>query len=433
MVSMLEPARSVGQDRVATYAVLLAASLLTACSTGSAPERAVMEPAVTEVDGVRVVENHGPQWGEGEGWRISAEPVLTLGVDAGDREQMFTSYPRPVRLDGGVIVVGDWGSKELRAFDAEGRHLWTAGGMGQGPGEFESIGYVVAAGGGRIVVTDGYKDRVTVFSSDGELVGTFDPVAQDDPRFYPTPTIEAAFPDGSLLATGAVRDGSVGVAAGERAWRPAGTWRYSAAGDEVQLLGVFDFYETIGESHGMPVPFEARSWVRPHASGFYFVHGRQSTVEDYAFDGTLRARFVLPREAVPVTDEDRERWLQKSLDNYEEAGQEFAPERRDGMVYPATMPTWRNVEVDRDGNIWVERVGLQHVRPLYWGTDMNSDPFFPVTDSVWDVISADGVWLGAVELLPDRTVIEIGNDWVLMTGEDDAAVPHVYLYELIKN
>ena len=76
---------------------------------------------------------------------------------------------------------------------------------------------------------------------------------------------------------------------------------------------------------------------------------------------------------------------------------------------------------------------MQHARPLYWGSDLNSDPFFPVTDSIWDVVTPEGVWLGAVELIPELTVEQIGDTWVLMSGEDDAGVARVYLYELIKS
>ncbi len=407
---------------------IMCAPVVLACG-GATPDDAI-EPTITEVDGVRVVQNHSPRWPEGSAWRISSEPILILGVDAGEASQMFT-YPTPFRLSDGTIVVADRGSKEIRAFDDEGRHRWTAGGTGEGPGEFESISYPFATPDGRIVVGDGYKARVTMFASDGTVVHAGDPAPQDNPRFFQYPTIQAAFSDGSLLAMTDARDGLTGIPAGERGWRPAGVWRYSPMLDEVEFLVELDFYEGIGESHGQPVPFSTRSWLRPNEGGFYFVNGRRPEIGVYDIDGTLRARFVIDREAVPVTAEDRDRWLQKSLDNYEEAGQEFAPERRDAMVYPDTMPTWRNMLVDDDDNVWVERfLGLQHAQPLYWGR--NSDPFFPVTDSVWDVVVADGTWLGAVELPPDLTVRQIGDSWVLMTGEDDEGVARVYLYELLK-
>ena len=51
---------------------------------------------------------------------------------------------------------------------------------------------------------------------------------------------------------------------------------------------------------------------------------------------------------------------------------------------------------------------------------------------MWDVFSPDGVWLCAVDLIPGRTVEQIGDDWVLMSGEDDTGVFRAWFYELVK-
>jgi len=101
------------------------------------------------------------------------------------------------------------------------------------------------------------------------------------------------------------------------------------------------------------------------------------------------------------------------------------------MVFPETMPTRQELIVDSEDNAWAERfLGLQHSQPMSWGVE--AEPGFPETDSVWDVFNPEGIWLGAVELIPDRAVRQIGNDWVLFGGEDDDGVHHVWLYGLIK-
>lgn len=412
----------------------IATPALSGCAT-EAPGPQTTEPTVTMIDGVRVVDNHAPRWAEGQGWRISDEPTLTLGVDAGAPYEMFT-YPHPVRLANGTIVVADRGAMELRAFDSDGRHLWTAGSKGQGPGEFGYLGYVFPATESRVVVSDPDSLRITTFGPDGMLIGTFQPAAQDDPKYYPNPQIEGIFNDGSLLGVASLRrnretGGWTGVGPGERGWLPAALLRYSPDGTESVRFGEFDLYE-VGQSEGWPVPFRARGVVRTHTRGFYYMNGRRPDIEDYTADGSLRARFRTPLQPVPVTEEARDRWLKKSLENYEEAGQEMRPERRDGMVFPETMPTRRNFLVDSEDNAWAERfLGLQHSRPLYWGS-RNTDPFFPETESVWDVFSSDGVWLCTVDLVPGRNVEQIGDDWVLMSGEDNTGVFRVWLYKLVK-
>ena len=67
--------------------------LATACS--EAPQEPP-PPAFTVTDsaGVRVVVNSGQQWGKGEGWQVTAEPVVTLGVRDYPVEQQFERLGR---------------------------------------------------------------------------------------------------------------------------------------------------------------------------------------------------------------------------------------------------------------------------------------------------------------------------------------------------
>ena len=402
------------------------------CSADSeAP--APVEPTITTVDGVRIVENHVPQWAEGEGWRISDDPLLTLGVDTGEPHEMFT-YPDAVRLPNGVIVVADRGAQQVRAFDEQGNHLWTAGRSGQGPGEFDSLGYVFPTLENGIVVFDGGSFRLTTFASDGRFLETFELTEHDDERYNARAPLESVFPDGSLLALAGARRGSeadLRPDPGKRGWRVSAALRFSPHGEEPEFVGQFDAGE-IGPRLGWTVPFQARGFVRPNSRGFYYVNGRDPYINDHALDGTLRMRFRRPGEPLPVVDDDNERWLAKARENFEVAGQEWNLERVQELVYTDTMPTWRDLVVDTDDNVWVERhFGLQHSQPWYWGA--SAEPGFPDTNSTWDVFDQDGLWLGTVDLLPDRTVEQIGSDWVLMSGEDDDGVHRVRLYELIKD
>lgn len=43
-----------------------------------------------------------------------------------------------------------------------------------------------------------------------------------------------------------------------------------------------------------------------------------------------------------------------------------------------------------------------------------------------------GAGLGRIDLPPGRAPQQIGDDWILLAGEDDAGVAHVWLYNLIK-
>ncbi len=59
-------------------ALNLALSLVwvVACKSGDGPGSV---STTTDSAGVTIVTNFGPLWGEGEGWRLDAEPTLDLG------------------------------------------------------------------------------------------------------------------------------------------------------------------------------------------------------------------------------------------------------------------------------------------------------------------------------------------------------------------
>jgi len=70
---------------------------------------------------------------------------------------------------------------------------------------------------------------------------------------------------------------------------------------------------------------------------------------------------------------------------------------------------------------------LLHTDPANLGSGL-----FTPDASPWEVFAPDGTWLGHIDLPPGRTVQQIGDDWILLAGDDDDGVAHVWLYRLIK-
>ena len=68
-------------------------------------------------------------------WSLSEEPSVVIG-GADEREgYLLHQVTAATRLGDGRIVIANGGSLELRYYDPEGRHLLSAGGEGEGPGE----------------------------------------------------------------------------------------------------------------------------------------------------------------------------------------------------------------------------------------------------------------------------------------------------------
>lgn len=142
-----------------------------ACAVGDeAP--ATTGPTITDSAGVRMVVNSDPLWIAGEGWRVTPEPTLILGTRDTPLEQQFHSVGGATRLSDGTIVVLNRGSSELRAFDSSGRHLWSRGGAGDGPGEMkvyaDAYPQLQRLAGDTLQVQNGW-DRIR-FDPAGELV-----------------------------------------------------------------------------------------------------------------------------------------------------------------------------------------------------------------------------------------------------------------------
>ncbi|MEX0892436.1 MAG: hypothetical protein WEB88_09730, partial [Gemmatimonadota bacterium] len=120
-------------------APVVAILTLTACGAGESASSAAQ---VSRYDsaGIHIVETAAPAWNEpGQGWRLSAEATLQIGVVSGDPEYQFDRIMGTVRFDDGTIAVGTMGSGSIRYYDAEGNFLREAGRPGEGPGEFRQL------------------------------------------------------------------------------------------------------------------------------------------------------------------------------------------------------------------------------------------------------------------------------------------------------
>lgn len=399
---------------------------LVACS--GPPEPAPQNAVETQVDGVRVVENIAPLWSEDERWRISSEPVWTLGVDIGAPEEMFSAgfvYP-PFALNDGRIVVPDFAG-EVRYFDADGTFVGAAGRAGQGPCEFGRIGPAYPAGDDSIAVWDTRLDRVVTFDGSAECAST-STLAQHD-ESYGRPQLVGRFADGTLFAM--AYDAFPRGVSGTRISRMGAFFRYQPDGSAPRLLLELAVSESVIGSE-WPVVFSTTPLVLAHDDGIYHAPGDTTEVLAYDTDGTLTQRFHRRYEPRPVSQADRDAWTQMSRRNVDmlERDREFAERMLSLATFDDVMPEVRSLLVDELGDTWAERhLGLAHTRPIMIGEGREQ---FPVDSSTWDVFAPDGIWLGTVDLVAGREPTFIADDYVLMRGADEAGVAQVWKYALIK-
>jgi len=141
------------------------ASLLVTASCGGQPSGSSVPSVDTLQSGAIAVHNSLPDTHP----TFELVEELRIGRTDGVGPDVFGEI-RDLAVDpAGRLYVLDFAAKELRTFDASGRHLWTVGRPGRGPGEFSFPLGVTFDPQGRAWVADAGTARYSVFS-DGKLV-----------------------------------------------------------------------------------------------------------------------------------------------------------------------------------------------------------------------------------------------------------------------
>lgn len=77
---------------------------------------------------------------EGVVFWVATEPAVSIGLREGAALYLLLRVRAAGFLPEGRIFVSNGGSREIRLYDPEGRFLGSAGGAGDGPGEFTDLG-----------------------------------------------------------------------------------------------------------------------------------------------------------------------------------------------------------------------------------------------------------------------------------------------------
>ena len=106
-----------------------------------------------------------------ETWTVAEEPSVVIGGADEREEYVLHRVVTATRLSDGRIVIANGGSEELKYFDAQGRHLFNAGGRGDGPGELRLLSHMARLPGDSILVLS-LRPGLTHFGPDGEYVAS---------------------------------------------------------------------------------------------------------------------------------------------------------------------------------------------------------------------------------------------------------------------
>jgi hypothetical protein len=377
---------------------------LSACS-GSPPDTG---STVTDSAGIVIVESAASQWTEETRWHLSAEPLVSIGVEEGPEEYQLFRVRSAVRLDDGRIVLANHGTSELRFYDPTGEFLFARGGDGEGPGEFRSIGMIWRLADS-LYLFDFQLMRVAVYSTSGDFARSF-PVRTTPDGAIPAPMgvftnrhlLMQRFPRDAELNAGLYRDTSLYL-------------RYDLDGEPVDTVGRFAGSEDyIGRgadfTFSTDAPYGRRSYFTLFGNRFYYGSSDSWEIEVRSSDGMLERLLRRPIPNPPVTAEEAEEFhesLRERLTRMSSMWRDLYEQ----VTLPETKPAYGRLLADVEGNLWAA------------GYD---------DEGVWTVFDAEGRLLGNVDIEGRVRVIEIGSDYLLGVWEDELDVERVFLYGLVK-
>lgn len=411
--------------RASTLFTLVGVGIVHSAMTACGGDARAAGPVVRDSAGVRIVENSAPLWKEGEEWRVAAEPSLDIGVVEGAPAYQLDKVRGAVRLSDGRIVVANGGSKELRFFDAGGKHLASAGREGGGPGEFSTLSWIGRGQGDSVLAWDFRSRRLSVFTARGEFARSVTPEGLE--LLVPTPV--GTFADGSFVTPGGLDFSSGERKEGE--YRDSTVYlRFAAGGKQLGRLGPFGATENFrsqsgpGASLTSNVVFGRRTMLTLAGDRLYAGENGRYEIREYTPEGALRAVVRREHEPVAVNEEDVRRHFEEEdresdLSGFPPAARaqllKMKEEQRAKLPHRNSLPAYADVEADEAGNLWVE----EYRKPG------DGQPR-------WSVFDPEGRWLGTVSTPAGLDIYQIGTDWILGRTEDELDVQHVRLYRLEK-
>ena len=348
-------------------------------------------------------------------YALAVEPVFAIGLADGPEEYLFRDIAGAVRLGNGDVVVAVRGYHEVRRFGPDGRHLWTSGRQGNGPGEFQYLNLLQpCTNESSIVVHDSYNHFVTTFDSSGAMVST------DRFERFPWGLGLTCAPGGRL----AFSDWSDAQSM-ETTYRWTNGLAYADAPDsrirvlEEALPGderfnVIQNGRIAGEG---PRPWGKSLVFAPTDDGVWYATGDTYELALLGWSGEVVRRIRWEGPDRRVTAEHRDNYRRELCRRYEdeENREELCNNRfaRDEPFLPSEFPSISRLLVGRDGRLWVE-----YFRRPFRGRQ-------------WVVFGTDGTWVSTLRLSARMSLQDAGPDWILVRRyTDDLDVEVVEIYPL---
>ncbi|MEP6833474.1 MAG: hypothetical protein ABJB74_08770 [Gemmatimonas sp.] len=349
-------------------------------------------------------------------WQLSAKPTLTIGDEASEKTQ-FLNVRATMRASDGSVTVLNWGTRELRQFNATGAFIKSYGREGAGPGEFRNM-TPSARYADTLFISDSQLNRLTRFVIGKGFVGssvlqpTVGPVTiierlrNGDMFVHETRYTSMEHPNG--IFQDSLRLGVMTIS-------PSPTVRWIGNFNGWSHLAVNPKNAERAQSVGI---YQFAGNLMMAASGNEMIVGRTDSPElsVFAANGTLIRKFRL---AIEQRSFNEANFARAKVDDVAKmktpASVEAVTERYNLKYRPKYEPLYAQLLTAMDGTLWVQRFRYS-----------DKDP------TEYLVVDPNGKALANITVPPGVALQEIGANYILGVSKDDDGVESVVMYSILK-
>ena len=351
--------------------------------------------------------------GQSRVWRVSEQPILSIGSRDQEGPELFGAIAGATRLNSGSVVVADAKNLELRFFSRTGKHLTTSGRRGEGPGEFRNIAQVQRCSGDSVFVYDGGLFRISVFSPEGAFVRTA-PIRKwlssglTPYDFWCNPTGVLAFVNRATSSATAPKS--------EGPLRHQVEIVVVTPGDAVVSLGTFPASEMYFRPPAAgPRHLGKRTTVGVGSTSVFVGTGDAFEIQRFSLDGKPSGVVRESRQPVVVTDDHITAYVKDYIAHSRRSNASRFEQYFRELQWPKTFPAYARVLVDASENLWIEEYPIP-------GNDIRS----------WSIYEKSGARIAKITLPRGFELREVGRDYVLGIWHDEFEVDYLRIYNLLK-
>jgi len=322
-----------------TSALIFALSLaLILISCGKKSENAV---TVEVIDGIEYV--HNTEAPANPLKTLSFEEELAIGGEDDEGNIILFEAGFLIVDENENIYITDRRDFNIKVFDKKGTYLRTIGAKGEGPGEFQYIGYIAFLPDERLLVMDFQARRTSLFEPSGEFISS-----HQWTKWYSQLVLTM---NSSYFVQERVREAGTDPFANQKLKID----EISLDGKEIRSFGNFVLAESRrvtqgGITIGMSAPHSPRSIFAGDIRNqciFHCVNNKYS-IEVYDSHGNIFRTIDRPYDPLPYTREDKKEFLARS-----EGRPDNIKKLVNGMKFPVVKNIAARMLTDDQGNLWI--------------------------------------------------------------------------------